>query len=293
MIEPNYQRLSGDQARLLRELVREARAADVVLDEPAPSGGQPHGGQMILVAGAKGGVGTSTLSLRLAQALAAAGRETLLIDANLRQADMANLAGASLAGRRNLADVLAGACCTRDALLPLSERLSLLPGVWAPSSQVDATTTSVHRWITELSELAAAGDTLVIDAGAGLKPWTEPLWRAAAQVALVTTPDRIAVLDVYAAIKLAHGENIKPAMGLLVNRASGESAAAKVHDRVNDTCEKFLGEPIKLVGWAPDDHTIGGVELSPLAATAAAVWVEAIDQAPVPPLAGWAAGSAG
>jgi MinD-like ATPase involved in chromosome partitioning or flagellar assembly len=257
MIEPSHYRLAPDQAVALRRLVREARAiepSDGIGDqsEVAP----PRRGALIVVAGAKGGVGVTTLSLRLAEALAYSGAETIVIDANLRQADLAHVADARSEASHDLSDVFAGVCRTGEALVPLDDNLWLLPGAWAPAAQPDATAEAVGRWLDELEELAASGKTLVLDVGVGLKPWTESLWRRASRVVLVATPDKLAVLDAYATTKLARHEGVTTPISLLVNRAADEPTASSIYRRVNETCRRFLGESIDAIGWAPDDASI-------------------------------------
>lgn len=245
-------RLSQDQAVALRQLVRAARvAAGQPVDGPAATGGRR--GRLVVVAGAKGGVGVTTASLLLARALAARGEPTLLIDANLRQADLAHVAQAPIDGRRDLADVLSGGCRTSDARIHLEAGLSLVPGAWAPAAQPDANAEAVRRWLEDLDGLTAAGEHVVLDVGVGVKPWTEPLWRRATQAVLVSTPDKLAVLDAYAVTKLARGEGIDTPIGLLVTRAGDLATAQSVHRRVDETCRRFLGGEMPLIGWSPDD----------------------------------------
>ncbi len=257
MIETSHYRLAPDQAVALRQLVREARASEPADDSSdRPEAAPSQCGSLIVVAGAKGGVGATTLSLRLAEALADGGAETILIDANLRQADLAHVADARSEARHDLADVFAGVCRTEQALVPLAESLWLLPGAWAPAAQPDATAEAVGRWLDELEQLVRAGKTLVLDVGVGLKPWTESLWRRASRVVLVATPDKLAVLDAYATTKLARHEGVTTPISLLVNRGVDEPAANNIYRRVNETCERFLGESIDLLGWAPEDESI-------------------------------------
>lgn len=271
----SHARITGDQAVALRQLVRDARAA-----EGTPfNGDAPPRSEVIVVAGAKGGVGATTLSLRLAEALADRG-PTLLVDANLRQADLAHVAAAADDGRRDLADVLAGVCRAEDALVSLREDLSLLPGAWAPAAQPDATVEAVGRWLDELEQLAAQGNTIVLDVGVGMKPWTESLWRRATTVCLVATPDKLAVLGAYAAIKLARGEGVSTPISLLVNRVGDAEGAERIHDRIEETCLRFLGEPLGTLGWAPHDPEVAAQQSLSTGLSVASEWVRALEFRP-------------
>lgn len=245
-----YNRIVGDQAIVLRRMARDARAGR------AEQHRTPNGkGRIVVVAGAKGGVGATTLALRLAVGVSQE-EPTIVVDANLRQPDLAILAGAASDDRQDLNDVLAGACHSQDALTPVGENLQLLPGGWASATQPDARPESLARWLDELQQLADAGHAVIIDAGAGIRPWSEPCWRAASQVMLVTTPDRVASLDAYAVTKLARSEGIQTPIGLMVNLAQDDHHAREVHGRVEATCRRFLQQGLPLVGHTPYDQGI-------------------------------------
>src|SRR5262245_56693153 len=94
-----------DQADKLRQLIASA------MDD----GGDEHVlAPLVVVAGAKGGVGTTTIALNLAVALMHAGRRTVLVDA-ASNADIAQLAGGKASGS-TIADVIAGLCEIEEAV---------------------------------------------------------------------------------------------------------------------------------------------------------------------------------
>ena len=88
-----------DQADRLRQLVHQTHAA-------TPTQYAPR--SYVVVTGGKGGVGASTVATQLAAALAQAGRRTLLVDADLRQADATKIAGVRPTSQGTLAEILAG-----------------------------------------------------------------------------------------------------------------------------------------------------------------------------------------
>ena len=84
----------------------------------------------IVVTGGKGGVGTTTVAINLAAALAQNGRRTVLVD-TAPHADAAQLLGVDVERGSCLDDVLAGSLTAADALSAGPAGISLLAGQWA------------------------------------------------------------------------------------------------------------------------------------------------------------------
>ena len=78
----------------------------------------------------------------------------------------------------------------------------------------------------------------------------QTLWDAADEVLLVSTPDKLSVLDAYAATKQNCSREQTP-LGLLVNRAMDEEQARDVHRRLGGSSRRFLKTDIAWRGWLP------------------------------------------
>jgi MinD-like ATPase involved in chromosome partitioning or flagellar assembly len=116
-----------DQADELRQLVlRSAAAARHPAAPPPP---------LIVLHGAKGGVGTTSLAVNLAVSLARAGRRAVLVDADFHQPDATALCG--LSDGDSVADVLAGRRTVHEVLQPGPAGIQVVPGLWAPSALAD------------------------------------------------------------------------------------------------------------------------------------------------------------
>src|SRR5688572_26812793 len=97
-----------DQANDLRNLVLHAvRGVGPSPDVPPP--------KIVVVAGGKGGVGTTTVAVNLAAALAREGRRVVLADADFAGPNVAELCGVD--GAYGAADVLAGRRTVHEVLL--------------------------------------------------------------------------------------------------------------------------------------------------------------------------------
>lgn len=220
-----------DQADKLRQLVRDA-APSVRPNATLPP--------TIVVTGGKGGVGTTTIAVNLAAALVQHGRRTVLVDA-APYADVAQLLGVEIGRGYALDDVLTGATGAVDALTAGPAGIALLAGQWAAERSVDRTLPMLERMLVELRGLDGRADAVVIDAGSGTMPWTRRLWQEADLVLLVTTPDDVAVMDSYAAIKRGISADASADLRLLVNACADSAMAAEVQCRAANACQRFLG----------------------------------------------------
>ena len=231
-----------DQAKELRQLVQ--------LDQrcrPAPSASAPR---IVAVIGGKGGVGASTLAVQLAAAIQAGGCQALLVDADPIAA--AATALCRLEPRHSLLDVLAGRRKCRETILPGPAGILVLPGPCADDHDGASAEPSQAHLIAELRSPDHRADVVLIDAGCGTTASARRFWQAADLVVVVTSPDIVAMMDAYAAIKIATEGRASTPIVIVVNRAKSEDEAADVQGRLSRACQRFLGLPIACAGWLPE-----------------------------------------
>src|SRR5688572_26385898 len=181
-----------DQADQLRALVRAAGSRD--------SGPVCAAPQKFILCGGKGGVGTTTFAVNLSIALARLGSRVVLVDADMNRADIAALC--QLDARHTVADVLSGRRTVHEVLHRGPAGIQVLPGLWSATGVPDCSPAAQDRLLGELNRLGRHADLVVLDVGSGLNHVVRRFWQVADRVLLLSTPDKIAVMDAYAAIKV-------------------------------------------------------------------------------------------
>jgi len=237
-----------DQAEELRLLVR-MRATAGAAGPLAP---------LLVVAGGKGGVGTTTVAANLAITLARQGRRTVFADADLDHGGHALLSG--IQHRGSVVDVLAGRQSVHEVLERGPCGIQVLSGAWAADELTSYSTSAQERFIGELKHLAPHADVVVVDVGSGRNPFTQRLWRAADAVLVVTTTEPAAVMNAYAATKTLAGTvdvaerdtDTLPAIYSLINRTSDAATADDVQARIATACRRFLALEIGAAGVVPE-----------------------------------------
>jgi flagellar biosynthesis protein FlhG len=235
-----------DQADELRLLVRQtALAGPGALAAP-----------LVTVSGAKGGVGTTTIALNLAVALARQGRRAVFVDADLDHGGHAQFSPHAHGG--SVVDVLSGRRDVHEVLERGPSGIQVLSGAWASHEAIDFAAAAQDRFIGELAALAPHAEVVIVDAGSGRGQLARRLWRAAGAAVVVTLADDNSVMQCYAAIKVLAGTDAQPAIHTLVNFADAGDAGEDVHVRVAEACRKFLGLRAAAAGGVPACDTPRG-----------------------------------
>jgi MinD-like ATPase involved in chromosome partitioning or flagellar assembly len=124
------------------------------------------------------------------------------------------------------------------------------------ASRRDAATYSdlrrnVDRVVGELRSLEDEFDTVIVDAGHGLSPWSRRFWSAAKLNVLVTTAEDAAVLDAYASLKAGVAESPEAPVKLLVNQTDDDSMARDAQTRIESACQRFLSRAVEALPALP------------------------------------------
>lgn len=247
-----------DQAQHLRNLVRDARSqtGDGV-GAPAPQGPLTRvtRARTMAFTGGKGGVGKSNLAVALAVWASRAGQRVALLDADLGLAKLHVLLG--LSPKRDLRDVLSGEAHLRDTLVEGPEGIQVLAGASGLTELANLDTAHRQALLTQLDELTATFDLLLLDTGAGIGENVVSFVAAADDAVVVTTPEPTSLADAYALIKVIIDRRGDLPLYLVMNNAETRVEAKLAAQRVDEVAQRFLHVPVAYAGSLPVDPAVG------------------------------------
>lgn len=204
------------------------------------------------VTSGKGGVGKTNLSVNLALCLSQAGKNVVLLDADLGLANVDVLLG--LTPKLNLFHLFHEGVSMKEILCDTPYGFKILPASSGVSEMLALNTGQKLDLLEAMDVLEEKVDYLIVDTGAGINDNVLYFNLAVQERIVVLTPEPTSLTDAYALIKvmkLNHGvERFK----VLVNMVPDAKTAKSVFTRLYAACDHFLsGVSLDLVGFVPRD----------------------------------------
>ncbi len=254
---PERREGQADQALGLRELV--AKRGDPLLEEggrrmPAPRLVAEGAARVITIISGKGGVGKTNVVVNLAMCLAAKGKKVLIFDADLSLANVDVLL--DLKPRYTLEDVISGERAMADVLMPVGERIRVIPAGSGSEALANITREHLDQLLAGLESLSDDADYLLVDTAAGVHDSVLRFAEAADETLVVTTAEPTANLDAYSTIKMLVRRNPDVNLGLLVNMARDRREAAEALRTVMLVTRQFMRVEICNRGYILRDANV-------------------------------------
>ena len=242
-----------DQATQLRSLIRQQAQAMTPGLIPGPTPAARARASVIAITSGKGGVGKSNIAVNLSIKLSSAGKNVILLDADLGLANADVLCNVHLP--YNLSHVIARKKSLDEVMVTAAGGFKLIGGASGLARMADLTDYDRQRLVEALHAVETAADTLIIDTGAGISPNVLAFTRAADHVLVVTTPEPTAITDAYAVIKVISRDGLDRRMSLLVNQVRSPAEGRQVYERVAKVAKNFLGVNVLDAGhMVADEH---------------------------------------
>lgn len=201
----------------------------------------------ILIASGKGGVGKSSVAVRLGKIFAESGVKTLLIDCDAGLGSLDIMLGYANNNVFSWYDAYKGTCSSADAVIHSDTGPDLLPAPHAliPEQAPDAVS-------KVLGELKDDYDIVIVDAPAGISTGLTRAANAVKQAIIIATADDISVRDAAALDKTVRDCGVRDTR-LLINRyelkAAKKGKLLPIDDIIDKTC-------VQLIGVIPEDKEV-------------------------------------
>ena len=216
--------------------------------------------KVIAVTGGKGGTGKTSVAINLAQALANAGRHTLLLDADLGMANVDVLLG--LEPRHTLFDVLYGPCKLEDIILNGAQNLQIIPAASGVSQLANLGLQECAGLVRAFSDLREPLEILIVDTATGISSSVASFCSAASEILVVACNEPAALRDTAAQIRVLFTEFGVSRFRILANMVDSAHEGQRLFRHLLELFSSNLDFTLFYAGYVPsDDHLRRAVAL--------------------------------
>ncbi len=212
---------------------------------------QPNPVRVIAVTSGKGGVGKTNVSVNLAVALADAGKQVMLLDADLSLANIDVLLG--LHPDKNLSHVIDGERSLEEVIITGPSGIMVVPASSGVKRLSELSTMENAGLIRAFSELNHDVDTLIIDTAAGINESVTSFSRAAQEVVVVVCDEPASITDAYALIKVLNVEYGIQRFRVLANQAHSAQEGRELFNKISRVTDRYLDVTLEFMGAVPHD----------------------------------------
>lgn len=179
--------------------------------------------KFISIVSGKGGTGKTTVAINLALALNEFGHNVILLDSDLKSADIGLMLGVSTK-LNTVHDVIEGKKNISEVVYHHPSGLNFIPA--SISVETVKTSSNLNSIITSLQ---GSAEMVIMDSPAGFHKEVFSLLNASDEVIIVTNPELPAVTDAIRTIALVEqaGKKIK---GIVINRYTGDDTDMSIEN---------------------------------------------------------------
>ncbi len=215
---------------------------------------QPRPVKVIAIASGKGGVGKTNVTVNIGVALAAQGKEVLLLDADLGLANIDVMLG--LHPQYNLLHVLDGSKSLNDIIVEGPSGLKIIPAASGIQKMAELSPAEHAGMIQAFSDMDQHIDILLIDSAAGIADSVISFTRAAQEVIIVVCDEPASITDAYALIKLLSKEYDLERFHIIANMTRNVQEGRELFNKISLVCDRFLDVNLDFMGIVPFDEDL-------------------------------------
>lgn len=234
---PHMAETTHDQAKSLRKIMAPPRPVKV-----------------IAIASGKGGVGKTNVTVNIGVALAASGKQVLLMDADLGLANIDVMLG--LHPQYNLLHVLDGSRTLEEIIVEGPSGLKIIPAASGVQKMAELTPAEHAGMIQAFSDMDQHIDVLLIDSAAGIADSVISFTRAAQEVIIVVCDEPASITDAYALIKLLSRDYNVDHFHIIANMATNIQEGRELFNKISMVCDRFLDVSLDFMGIVPFDDDL-------------------------------------
>lgn len=208
--------------------------------------------QVVAVASGKGGVGKTNVSVNVSLALAAAGKQVLLMDADLGLANVELLLG--LHSEWNLSHVISGERTLEEIIIDAPEGLKIIPAASGTQMMSELSPSQHAGIIRAFSDLHVPVDVLVVDTAAGIADSVISFTRASHEVIVVVCNEPTSLTDAYALIKVLSEDHGVRRFNILANMVRTPTEGNVLFSKLTRVTDHYLDVTLDYLGAIPYDE---------------------------------------
>ncbi len=197
----------------------------------------------------KGGVGKTLMTVNLAFALKRKGYKILIIDGNFGNGNVEVMLKAL--PEVSIKDVLAGTSPIKDALLEISDGISLIPAGTGAYEISEPDAGQKLSLLSELDTIDQVADVVIVDTPPGISPNVMFFNSSVSEIILITTPEITSLVNTLSSINVLHNYFEEKEFKLVVNMAESEDEAISTYDIIHDQIAHLYDIHLHYCGFIP------------------------------------------
>lgn len=208
--------------------------------------------RVIAVTSGKGGVGKTNVTVNLAMAMAASGRQVMLMDADLGLANVDVILG--LKPMYNLSHVIHGERTLEEVIIEGPGGVKIVPASSGVKLMAELSPIEHAGVVRAFSELSCDIDTMLVDTAAGISDSVITFSRAAQEVLMVVCDEPASLTDAYALMKVLNREHGVSHFNVLSNMSRSAQEGREMFAKLAKATDRFLEVSLSYMGTVPYDE---------------------------------------